>query len=131
MRWHVEEVSQRAARDLPDNTNRLRLPRLGDGDLGAANTYFATADTAEAGVPTILFGLLIPLAVAAIALWRSESIARLVSAIPLHWLVAAQVYRVARGRFRVLWADGRQPWARAVPAGGGGGVQGGRARGCA
>ena len=65
--------------------------------LGAANTYFATADTAEAGVPTILFGLLIPLAVAAIALWRSESIARLVSAIPLHWLVAAQVYRVAGG----------------------------------
>src|SRR5262245_32718565 len=99
--------------------------------LGAANTYFATADSAEAGVPTVLFGLLIPLAVAAIALWRSESIARLGSALPLHWLVAAQVYRVARGRFRVLWADGRQPWARAVPAGGGGGVQGGRARGCA
>jgi Molybdopterin-binding domain of aldehyde dehydrogenase len=49
--------------------------------LGAANTYFATADTAQAGVPTVLLGLLIPLAVAAIALWRSESIARLVSAI--------------------------------------------------
>src|SRR5215813_15477447 len=48
--------------------------------LGAANKYFAAADTA---VPTVLFGLLIPLAVAAIALWRSESIARLVSAIPL------------------------------------------------
>ena len=85
--------------------------------LGAANTYFATADTAEAGVPTILFGLLIPLAVAAIALWRSESIARLVSAIPLHWLVAAQVYRVAGGIFLVLWADGRLPWQFALPAG--------------
>ncbi len=75
--------------------------------LGAANTYFAAADTA---VPTVLFGLLIPLAVASIALWRSESIARLVSAIPLHWLVAAQVYRVAGGIFLVLWADGRLPW---------------------
>src|SRR6516165_4978032 len=85
--------------------------------FGAANTYFATADTAEAGVPTILFGLLIPLAVAAIALWRSESIARLVSAIPLHWLVAAQVYRVAGGIFLVLWADGRLPWQFALPAG--------------
>src|SRR6516164_774848 len=85
--------------------------------LGAANTYFATADTAEAGVPTILFGLLIPLAVAAIALWRSESIARLVSAIPLHWLVAAQVYRVGGGQFLVLWADGRLPWQFALPAG--------------
>src|SRR5205807_1629712 len=57
--------------------------------LGAANTYLATADTAEAGVPTIVFGLLIPLAVAAIALWRSDSIAKLVSVIPLHWLVVA------------------------------------------
>jgi hypothetical protein len=82
--------------------------------LGAANTYFASTDTA---VPTILFGLLIPLAVAAIALWRSESVARLVSAIPLHWLVAAQVYRVAGGIFLVLWAAGRLPWQFALPAG--------------
>src|SRR5262249_57420989 len=68
-------------------------------------------------VPTVLFGLLLPLAVAAIALWRSESIARLVSAIPLHWLVAAQVYRVAGGIFLVPWADGRLPWQFALPAG--------------
>src|SRR3984893_6535383 len=82
--------------------------------LGAANTYFAAADTA---VPTVLFGLLLPLAVAAIALWRSESIARLVSAIPLHWPVAAQVYRVAGGIFLVLWAEGHMPWQFALPAG--------------
>ena len=74
--------------------------------LGAANAYSATT---EAAVPTVLFGLLIPLAVATIAFWQSESIARLVSAIPLHWLVAAQVYRVAGGIFLVLWVDGRMP----------------------
>ena len=84
--------------------------------LGAANTYLATIENPTA-VPTILFGLLIPLAVAAIALWQLESIARLVSAIPLHWLVAAQVYRVAGGIFLVLWADGRMPWQFALPAG--------------
>jgi hypothetical protein len=84
--------------------------------LGAANTYLATIENPPA-VPTLLFGLLIPLAVAAIALWRSESIATLVSAIPLHWLVAAQVYRVAGGIFLVLWADGRMPWQFALPAG--------------
>ena len=82
--------------------------------LGAANTYFANTESA---VPIILFGLLIPFSVAAIALWRSDSIARLVSAIPLHWLVAAQVYRVAGGVFLVLWADGRLPWQFALPAG--------------
>src|SRR5215472_2893312 len=52
--------------------------------LAAANAYSATT---EAAVPTVLFGLLIPLAVAAVGLWRSESVARLVSAIPLPWLV--------------------------------------------
>ena len=84
--------------------------------LGAANMYLATIENPPA-VPTILFGLLIPLAVAAIALWQSESVASLVSAIPLHWLVAAQVYRVAGGIFLVLWADGRMPWQFALPAG--------------
>jgi hypothetical protein len=82
--------------------------------LGAANTYFASTETA---VPLVLFGLLIPLTVAAVALWRSEGVAGLVSAIPLHWLVAAQVYRAAGGIFLVLWADGRMPWQFALPAG--------------
>ena len=36
--------------------------------LGAANMYFATTDTA---VPTVLFGLLIPLMIAAVGLWLS------------------------------------------------------------
>jgi hypothetical protein len=82
--------------------------------VGSANTYFATT---EAAVPTILFGLLIPLIAAAISLWLSGSIASLVSAIPLPWIVAAQIYRVAGGIFLVLWADGRLPWQFALPAG--------------
>ncbi len=82
--------------------------------LGSANAYFATTETA---VPTVVFGLLIPLIASAIGLWRSASIARLVSAIPLHWIVAAQIYRVGGGIFLVLWADGRLPWQFALPAG--------------
>ncbi len=82
--------------------------------LGSANAYFATTETA---VPTVIFGLLIPLIASAIGLWRSASIARLVSAIPLHWIVAAQIYRVGGGIFLVLWADGRLPWQFALPAG--------------
>jgi hypothetical protein len=82
--------------------------------LGSANTYFATTETA---VPTVLFGLLIPLIAAAMGLWLSGSIASLVSAIPLPWIVAAQVYRIGGGIFLVLWADGRLPWQFALPAG--------------
>src|ERR1700730_18655817 len=82
--------------------------------LGSANAYFAASENA---VPTVLFGLLIPLMTAAVGLRLSGSIASLVSAIPLHWIVAAQVYRVAGGIFLVLWVDGRMPWQFALPAG--------------
>jgi hypothetical protein len=82
--------------------------------LGSANTYFATTETA---VPTVLFGLLIPLAAAAMGLSLSGRVRSLVSAIPLPWLVAAQIYRVGGGIFLVLMADGRLPWQFALPAG--------------
>src|SRR5580704_8859768 len=82
--------------------------------LGSTNAYFATSETA---VPTVLRGVLIPLIIAALSLRLSGSIASLVSAIPLPWIVAAQVYRVGGGIFLVLWADGRLPWQFALPAG--------------
>jgi hypothetical protein len=82
--------------------------------LGSTNAYFLTA---ENSVPTVLFGVLIPLIGAAIGLWLSASLRSLVSAIPLHWLVASQVYRLGGGIFLVLWADGRLPWQFALPAG--------------
>lgn len=82
--------------------------------LGSANAYFATRENA---VPTVLFGLLIPLMTAAVGLRLSGSFASLLSAIPLHWIVAAQVYRIGGGIFLVLWADGRLPWQFALPAG--------------
>lgn len=82
--------------------------------LGSKNVYFAAADTA---VPAVIFGLVIPLIIASMGLWLSGSIRRLVSAIPLHWIVAAQVYRVAGIIFLVLWAGGLLPWQFALPAG--------------
>jgi hypothetical protein len=82
--------------------------------FGSANVYFATGEDA---VPTVLFGLLIPLTVAFVGVWLSGRIASLVSAIPLPWVVASQVYRIGGGIFLVLWADGRLPWQFALPAG--------------
>ena len=83
----------------------------------AAAQYLGEGATTGTTLPIVLSGLLIPPTVAAIGLWQSESITRLVAAIPLHWLVAAQVYRVAGGIVLVLWADGRMPWQFALPAG--------------
>ena len=82
--------------------------------LAAKNVYYASSD---GSAPILLFGLLIPLIVAAVSLRLSPSIASLVSAIPLPWLVAAQIYRIAGGIFLVLWAGGHMPWQFALPAG--------------
>ncbi len=84
--------------------------------VGSANMYFAATDVA---VPTVLLGLLIPLIIAAACLLLSGGIASLIAAIPLTWIVAAQVCRVGGGVFLVLWADGRLPWQFALPAGAG------------
>jgi hypothetical protein len=67
--------------------------------LGAANVYFAATDNA---VPTVLFGLLIPLVAAAVALWLSGNLASLVrSSANRHWsrqsrgrLIAARSSRI-------------------------------------
>jgi hypothetical protein len=83
----------------------------------AVAQYLGEAASTGTTLPIVLSGLLIPPTVAAIGLWQSKSIASLVSAIPLHWLVAAQVYRLAGGIVLVLWADGRMPWQFALPAG--------------
>ena len=83
----------------------------------AVAQYLGEAATTGTTLPIVLSGLLIPPIVAAIGLWRSDNLARLISAIPLHWLVAAQAYRVAGGVVLVLWADGRMPWQFALPAG--------------
>ena len=82
--------------------------------LGAENVYFAVRNSTP---PVVLLGLLIPVAGAAIGFWLSERFRAFANAIPLHWLVAAQVYRVGGGIFLVLWLDGRLPWQFALPAG--------------
>jgi hypothetical protein len=67
----------------------------------------------------------LPLAVFApvlVVLWltiRSKSMAKLVDATPLSWIVGAQFYRVLGVIFLVLWGVGQLPWQFALPAGGG------------
>lgn len=82
--------------------------------LGAENVYFAVNNFTP---PVVLLGLLIPVAGAAIGLRLSERFRAFATSIPLHWLVAAQVYRVGGGILLVLWLDGRLPWQFALPAG--------------
>jgi len=82
--------------------------------LGSLNVYWAPNNPL---MPTIQFGLLVPIITGFALLVRSVRVARLIDAIPLSWLVGVQFYRVLGFMFLVLWWDGRLPWQFALPAG--------------
>lgn len=82
--------------------------------IGRQNIYWAPNNPV---IPTIQFGLLIPLTIALVLLLRSVRVARLIDAIPLSWLVGVQFYRALGFMFLVLWSDGYLPWQFALPAG--------------
>jgi len=82
--------------------------------LGRANAYWAVTHNP---VPTIQFGIMIPIAIGLYGLIRAPRFARLVEAVPLWALVGVQLYRTLGAMFLVLWLDGRLPWQFALPAG--------------
>jgi hypothetical protein len=67
-------------------------------------------------VAPIAFGLVPPLAIGLIALWRSESLARIVADAAAS-LISVQAYRMVGGGFLVLMALGTLPAVFALPAG--------------
>jgi hypothetical protein len=73
--------------------------------------------TVSSGTPTIQYGLLIPI-IAGIALFRkSETLRRVIDAVPQRWIVSVQVYRAEGLIFLVLYAAGHLPGVFAWPAG--------------
>jgi hypothetical protein len=70
-------------------------------------------------IPTIEFGILVPIVIGVVWLWRSATAARLLDAIPQSWLIGIQFYRVLGVMFLLLNAQGRLPFLFAVPAGAG------------
>lgn len=68
-------------------------------------------------VPTIQYAVLLPILAGAVLLWRSETVRRIVEAVPQRWLVGIQLYRALGLIFIVLYASGRLPGLFAWPAG--------------
>ncbi|MBO0763739.1 MAG: hypothetical protein J2P50_03995 [Hyphomicrobiaceae bacterium] len=67
--------------------------------------------------PTIQFGILTPIVIAAVLIWRSDTVARIIDAVPQHWLIGVQVTRALGGLFLLLYVSGLIPGLFAVPAG--------------
>ena len=82
--------------------------------LGRQNVYWAPNSP---DVPTIVFGVLVPILIGLPLLMRSARMARVIDALPLSWLVGVQFYRVLGAIFLVAWSDGYLPWQFALPAG--------------
>jgi hypothetical protein len=68
-------------------------------------------------VPAIPLALLIPLVTGLVLLTRSSRVAAVADAMPFHWLVGVQVFRVLGAVFLAQWAAGRLPAVFALPAG--------------
>lgn len=82
--------------------------------LGRADVYASGPGTT---VPTLPFGLFIPLGLGLWVAHKSAHIHALIDALPLSWLIAAQYYRAVGAVFLVLLAGGHLPWEFAAPAG--------------
>lgn len=81
--------------------------------LALVGTYEGVRDRP----PTIQFGILTPLVIAALLIWRSDTVARIIDAVPQHWLIGVQVTRALGGVFLLLYAEGLMPGVFAIPAG--------------
>ena len=68
-------------------------------------------------LPTIQFGILLPILIGSLLIWRSETVARIIAAVPQQWLIGVQLYRALGAIFLILYATGKLPGLFAWPAG--------------
>jgi len=81
--------------------------------LGNAGIFHTTASD----IPRIQYGILVPILIGALLLWRSPLVARIIDAVQQHWLVGVQLYRALGLIFLILYASGKLPGLFAWPAG--------------
>ena len=67
--------------------------------------------------PTIAFGIVIPILVGCLMIWRWPAVSRLMDALPRSWVIAVQFYRVEGVTFLMLYAAKLLPGIFALPAG--------------
>jgi hypothetical protein len=81
--------------------------------LGVSEVYRGAPDE----LPTIQFGILAPILIGSIMIARSSTMARVIEAVPQHWLIGVQLYRALGIIFLILYGAGKMPGLFAWPAG--------------
>src|SRR5262245_5089600 len=81
--------------------------------LGAMGIYHVTSGDR----PTIQYGILLPILIGVLMIWRSETTKRVIAAVPQQWLVGVQFYRSLGAIFLILSATGTLPRLFSLPSG--------------
>jgi hypothetical protein len=81
--------------------------------LALAGVYQAAPDR----LPTIQYGIAIPILIGAWLIWRSPTVSRMIDVVPQPWIIGVQLYRVLGGIFLILYATDQMPGLFALPAG--------------
>jgi hypothetical protein len=81
--------------------------------LSAMGIYHVTSGDR----PTIQYGILLPILIGALMIWRWEAAKRVLDAVPQQWLVSVQLFRALGAIFLILSATGTLPRLFALPAG--------------
>ena len=82
-------------------------------------SWFGFYHPPSGSVPTIQYGLFIPIVAGVVLFWRWPVLKHMVQAVPQHWIVGIQVYRVLGLIFLMLYAGRFLPGVFAWPAGAG------------
>jgi hypothetical protein len=83
------------------------------GNQAAMGVYHVDASA----IPTLQYGILLPILIGILLIWRSEATKRIIDAVPQEWLVGVQLYRALGVIFLILYAAGKLPGLFAWPAG--------------
>jgi hypothetical protein len=81
--------------------------------LGAAGAFHTTSGD----IPTLQFGIFLPILIGGVLIWQSPLIARIIDAVPQQWMVSVQLYRALGVIFLILYASDKLPGLFAWPAG--------------
>ena len=73
--------------------------------------------TAPDNIPTLQYGIVLPILLGGMLIWRSPHVARIIDAVPQSWIVGIQLYRAVGVIFLILYATGKLPGLFAWPAG--------------
>jgi hypothetical protein len=108
-----EDERARPLTELPPSQDRVLL-----GWLAAAITLSAMGicHVTSGDRPTIQYGILLPILIGGLMIWRSETTKRVIAAVPQNWLVGVQFYRALGAIFLLLYTAGKLPGLFAWPA---------------